>query len=157
VCYTAVHVEAYNLVAVSVSSPQSQALDLSVGRALPRVNLTLDERTVESYIASVDDQTGIYRRTGLVPPLAVAAIAKKRLMEVLHIPDGAIQSQAIFDFMGVVKSEETLHCRGVISEHWMRNSVNYVAVDIRVNGMNRRCVLKGRMGFILAPAVDRGV
>lgn len=138
----------------SGSTQRTEVVDLSVGRALPAVNFTLDKAMVESYIESVEDQTGLYHHSGFVPPLAVAAIAKKKLMEALHIPDGAIQSQAIFDFLSRVKSGGTLRCSGIISEHWKRNGVNYIAVDIRVNGMNRRCILKGRMGFILALSED---
>ncbi len=129
--------------------------DLSVGRALPRVSFTLYKTAVESYIDSVEDCTRIYLNKGLVPPLAIAAIAKKKLMEVLHIPDGAIQSQATFDFLGPIRLEETLRCHGTISEHWVRNRVNYVAVDIRVNSTDRKCVNKGKMGFIRASGTDR--
>ncbi len=137
--------------------PVTEAGDLSVGRILPRVTFTVDKALVESYIQSVDDLSGLFQRNCLVPPLALAAIARKRLMEVLHIPDGAIQSQAIFDFLCGVKLEEPLQCSGTISEHWKRNGVNYVAVDIWVDRMNRRRALKGKMGFILAPAKDWGI
>ena len=146
----AVHVETCNLMAVSSNLVKTGPADLSVGRALTSVSFTLCKTAVEAYIKSVEDSTGIYLKKGLIPPLAIAAIAKKKLMEVLHIPDGAIQSQATFDFLGSVKLEEPLCCHGAISEHWMRNKVNYVAVDIRVNRADRRCVLKGKMGFILA-------
>ncbi len=149
---TAVYVETYNLMSFPASPQQSQALNLTVGLPLPRVSFIVDDATAESYIKSVDDRTSLYRSTGLVPPLAVAAIAKKKLMEVLHIPDGAIQSLAAFDFMNAVKSGESLRCGGVISEHWVRGGVNYVAVDIHVDGKNRRRILKGTMGFILAPS-----
>ena len=138
----------------SGSSQKTEGNNFSVGRVLPNVSFSIDKAAVESYIESVKDQAVLYQNKGLVPPLAAAAIAKKRLLEVLHSPDGAIQSQAVFDFMGVVKSGDTLRCRGIISEHWVRNGVNYVAVDIQVSGINRRCVLKGRMGFILAPSAD---
>ncbi len=149
---TAVHVETYNLMPSPASPQQPQALNLTVGLPLPRVSFALDGATVESYIKSVDDKTALHRSTGLVPPLAIAAIAKKKLMEVLHIPDGAIQSLAAFDFMNAVKLGEDLRCGGVISEHWVRGGVNYVAVDIHVDGKNRRRILKGTMGFILAPS-----
>jgi hypothetical protein len=119
---------------------------------LPTVNFILDKTITESYIEAVDDLAKLYFRSGFVPPLAIAAIAKNRMMEQLKIPDGAIQSQAIFDFLSRVKFGESLRCNGIISEHWNRNGVNYVAVDIRVNSLNNRCVLKGRMGFILAPS-----
>jgi hypothetical protein len=134
-----------------------KATDLSVGRALPIVAFTLDEALIRSYIESVEDETGSYEQKNLVPPLAIAAIAKKKLMEVLHIPDGAIQSLAIFDFWSLVRLGEMLKCRGDISEHWIRNNVNYVAVDIQINSINRRRVLSGTMGFILAPSIERGV
>jgi hypothetical protein len=140
----------------SENTAKTQPVILSVGLSLGDVAFTIDRAAVNSYVKSVEDRTGLYGREGFVPPLAVAAIAKKRLMESLHIPDGAIQSQAVFDFKGVVKSGEALHCSGVVSEHWKRNGVNYVAVDIRVTGMKGKCILKGKMGFILAPSAAGG-
>jgi hypothetical protein len=146
--HPAIHMEAFDLTSrIGIAKTAS----FSVGQTLRGVNFTLEKTAIESYVEAVQDPAQLFKQNGLVPTLAIAAIAKNRLMESLNIPDGAIQSQANFDFISEVKLGEILHCQGTISEHWIRNGIHFVGVDIRVKKTNRKCVLKGKMGFILAP------
>ena len=76
---------------------------LEKGHRFPATSFVLDQETVGRYTAAVEDQAlpSLAEAEGkaLVPPMAVAALALRALMEALALPAGAVHASQEFQFL----------------------------------------------------------
>jgi hypothetical protein len=75
---------------------------------------------VDSYLSAVEDANPIYRETNLAPPVAVAAIALKKLLDVIDLPFGTLHIGQEIETHGGVPIGVKLSMRGWIAQRSLR-------------------------------------
>jgi acyl dehydratase len=68
----------------------SSLADLPVGHTFPAIQFTVDAESSRAYRDATGDSLALYEEQGVVPPLAVAALALGALMKVIELPDGTL-------------------------------------------------------------------
>lgn len=123
--------------------------NLKAGQEFPPAAFQVDSATVSDYLKAVEEDSVIYRGTGIVPPMAVAALALKALINAISMPPGTIHVSQEFEFMATVNTQDILTGRARVSRVQERGKLHLITVDIDVANQNQESVLAGKTGFIL--------
>ena len=123
--------------------------DLKGGQEFPPAAFQVDSTTVTDYLQAVEEDNGLYENTGLVPPMAVAALSLKALLSAISMPPGTIHVSQEFEFTATVKTEDTLTSHARVSRVQARGKLHLITVDTSVHNQENRPVLMGKTGFIL--------
>jgi len=127
---------------------------LEVGYEIPPASFKLDSATVADYIRAVGETSDIYRKTGLVPPLAVAAQAMAALADDIELMPGTIHISQEFEFMVPVTVSDTITSHAKVSRKQSRGKFNLLAIDMNVLNQKGEMVLTGKTSFML-PELNR--
>ncbi len=122
---------------------------LFAGFEFPAQSYTLDYQTVSLYLEATGDNHELFRKEGLVPPMAVTAFAMASLAGAVSMPPGTIHVSQELDFLRVVKIGDTITCRSVVSRKVDRGGLRLMNTDITVTNQNQEQVLTGKVGFVL--------
>jgi acyl dehydratase len=109
----------------------------------------VDSITASDYLKAVEEENAIYQNTGLVPPMAVAALALKALIDAISMPPGTIHVSQEFEFIATVSAQDTLTSRATVSRIQERGRLHLINVDVSVLNQGNQPVLAGKTGFIL--------
>ncbi|HEY50324.1 MAG TPA: MaoC family dehydratase [Dehalococcoidia bacterium] len=123
--------------------------NLKAGQEFPPAAFQVDSATVSDYLKAVEENSVIYRGTGIVPPMAVAALALKALINAISMPPGTIHVSQEFEFMATVNTQDILTGRARVSRVQERGKLHLMTVDIDVANQKQESVLAGKTGFIL--------
>ena len=123
--------------------------DLKAGQKLPPAAFQIDSKTVADYLKAVEEDNAIYENTGLVPPMAVAALALKSLIGAISMPPGTIHVSQEFEFIDTVNTQDTLTSRAGVNKIQERGKLHLISVDINVSNQEQKPVLAGKTSFIL--------
>ncbi len=123
--------------------------DLKAGQEFPPASFQVDSTTVADYLKAVGEDNVIYRNTGLVPPMAVAALALKALISAISMPPGTIHVSQEFEFMATVSTRDTLTSQATVSRIQERGKLHLITVAVSVLNQENKPVLAGKTGFIL--------
>ncbi|MEE9366403.1 MAG: hypothetical protein V3W44_06930, partial [Dehalococcoidales bacterium] len=80
--------------------------DLKAGQEFPPAAFQVDSATVADYLKAVEEDNVIYQNTGLVPPMALAALALKALINTISMPPGTIHVSQEFEFIDAVNTRD---------------------------------------------------
>lgn len=123
--------------------------DLKAGQEFPPAAFQVDSTTVADYLKAVEEDNAVYQNTGLVPPMAVAALALKSLISAISMPPGTIHVSQEFEFIDTVNTQDTLTSRASVSRAQERGKLHLISVDINVSNQEQKPVLAGKTSFIL--------
>lgn len=123
--------------------------DLKEGQEFAPAAFQVDAATVADYLKAVEESNGLYENTGLVPPMAVAALSLKALISALSMPPGTIHVSQEFEFLATVKTEDNLTSHARVSRAQERGKLHLITVDTSVLNQESQAVLMGKTGFIL--------
>jgi acyl dehydratase len=123
--------------------------DLREGQEFPPTAFQVDPSTVADYLKAVEENNSLYENTELVPPMAVAALSLKALIDVISMPPGTVHVSQEFEFTANVKTGDTLTSRAVVSRVQERGKLHLINVDTSVFNQESKPVLMGKTGFIL--------
>lgn len=123
--------------------------DLKAGQEFPPAAFQVDSTTVADYLKAVEEDNAIYQNTGLVPPMAVAALALKSLISAISMPPGTIHVSQEFEFIDTVNTQDTLTSRAGVSRIQERGKLHLISIDINVSNQEQKPVLAGKTSFIL--------
>ncbi len=123
--------------------------DLKAGQEFPPAAFQVDSTTVDDYLKAIEEDNAIYKNTGLVPPMAVAALALKSLISAISMPPGTIHVSQEFEFIDTVNTQDTLTSRAGVSRIQERGKLHLISIDISVSNQEQKPVLAGKTGFIL--------
>ena len=123
--------------------------DLKAGQEFPAAAFQVDSTTASDYLKAVEEENVIYQNTELVPPMAVAALALKALINAISMPPGTIHVSQEFEFMAAVSAQDTLTSRATVSRIQERGKLHLINVDVSVLNQENQPVLAGKTGFIL--------
>jgi hypothetical protein len=82
--------------------------ELEAGYEFPPGNYTLDAARVALFLKAVEDSSYQYLENGLVPPMAVAALAMAALSNTITLPPGSIHVSQEISFVQAVRVDEAL-------------------------------------------------
>ena len=123
--------------------------DLREGQEFPPAEFQVDPLTVADYLKAVEENNSLYENTGLVPPMAVAALSLKALIDSISMPPGTIHVSQEFEFTANVKTGDVLTSRARVSRVQERGKLHLMNVDTSVLNQENKPVLAGKTGFIL--------
>ena len=122
---------------------------LEKGEQFSAVSFVLDDVAVASYVEAVEDEAlpRLAQAEGKawVPPMAVAALALRSLMEETVLPAGAIHASQEFEFLRPVEVSERIACRARLGHRSQRGGWWVLAVEIEGADESGQAVLAGRL------------
>jgi acyl dehydratase len=91
----------------------------------------------------------MFKDTGVVPPMAVAANAIVALSKDITLPEGAVHVSQELEFLDTVHVGDTITCHSKVSKKQVRGKLHLMAVDFDMKNSDGKSVLTGRTSFIL--------
>lgn len=117
---------------------------LSKGHEFPPVAVDLSSGWVRDYTAAVEDGAIGAQGAELVPPMALAALSIRALLEGAQLPAGAIHLGQDLAFLRPVGVGERLSAGGRIASRGERQGWVLMGIDLRVEDEARAPVMTGR-------------
>ena len=114
------------------------------GQELDEVQFNLDTSLVEGYIAVVDDQSGLYQGTDLVPPTAVAALGVRTLLEGFALPPGAVHVAQELASHRIATRGQQVFCRVRVAQSSQRREGWFLVLEFTVANDQGQPILEGR-------------
>ena len=130
--------------------------DLPRGHEIPVADFRLHADDVSRYLAAVEDRAGIYGEgpdgAAWVPPLAVAALALRAILEQVELPAGALHTGQEVEFRRPVPVGSLLRPRARVAQRSeMRGAViSVVEFDVAEEGSPDPAVV-GRATVMMPP------
>ncbi len=123
----------------------SPGLDtLLKGHQMPSFAFELSPDWVREYVAAVEDAAIGSLDGGLVPPMAVAALAVRSLLDGAKLPPGAIHLGQELSSLKSVRVGQRLSVQARIASRGERQGWILMGIDLNVEDGNRDLVMKGR-------------
>lgn len=114
--------------------------DLPVGHTFDTVRFTIDAEAAHAYREATGDTLSIYDEQGVVPPLAVAALALGALMEVIDLPDGTLHGNESLVAHAAVPVGAALETTPTVTRNATRAGVVFTSFEFVVSHEGRPVV-----------------
>ena len=128
---------------------------LAPGALVSNRTYVLDDDMVRRYAEAVDDGSRLHSPDGgaaLVPPMAVAALSLRGVVNDLEIPGGALHAGQELEFVEAVPVGATLDCRAAVLQNSVRGAWRFIVVGLEVGDGRGNTVLKGKSTIMLTEA-----
>ena len=123
---------------------------LEPGQTISNRRYTLDDAAVTRYVNAVGDRSGLYETgDGVTPPMAVAALGLRGVVEDLRIPGGTLHTSQELEFLAGVAAGSELRCEADVMQNSVRGDRRFLVVDIRMDDADGRRVLNGKSTLVL--------
>jgi acyl dehydratase len=126
---------------------------LEKGYRFPPVSFALEEAAVRGYLEAVEDAalSALCQAEGQAwaPPMAVAALALRGLMEAMGLPAGAVHASQEFEFRRPVAVGERLASRAWVAHRSQRSGWLALAVEMEATDEAGEAVLAGRASVLI--------
>ena len=117
---------------------------LDKGMELPPRTFQLSPTWVEEYTAAVEDRAIGRLGPGVVPPMAVAALTIRSLLEAVELPAGAVHAGQEAAFLREVSTGQRLRATARVASRGQRSGWVLVTIDQRVEDEGGHPVMNGR-------------
>jgi acyl dehydratase len=122
---------------------------LEKGHQFSATSFVLDGVTVARYVEAVEDEAlprlAQAEDKAWVPPMAVAALALRSLMEEMTLPAGSIHVSQELEFVRAMETGEQIACRAWLNHRSQRGGYWVLAVEMEGADESGRSVLAGRL------------
>lgn len=124
---------------------------LAVGQEVSNRSIILDAGTVTKYAGAVDDATALPGGPGeaKTPPMAVAALGLRGVLDDLGTPSGALHAGQELEFSGPVDVHARLTCRATVARNSVRRGSRFVDIALSVRDDEDREVMSGTTTLIM--------
>jgi acyl dehydratase len=123
---------------------------LNPGQVVSEKTYVLDARTVSRYVEAVADRSAPLEG-GLAPPMAVAALSLRGVVQDLAIPGGTLHAGQEVAFDGGVRIGERLTCIATLAQNSVRGTWRFLVVELSVLDGGGHGVMSGK-STIMVPA-----
>ena len=130
------------------NSPTLSLSQLQAGFEFPPRDLKLTKSVISKYLQATDGP-GNFLKSGLVPPLILAACANTALCQSLATPPGTIHASQDFEFLDTVAIGDTVRCHGIVSQRLERGRLNLIVLEISIVNRDGEKVLTGKATLTL--------
>ncbi len=117
--------------------------ELSIGYQFPPIRYELTKSVVAKYLDAVGERQD-FLKSGIVPPLAIAACAMTALSQSFVVPPGSIHASQDLEFLKMVPVGVTISCSGRIAHKLERGRLNLVSIEISALDQGEEEVLAGK-------------
>ena len=120
---------------------------LAPGQEISCRTYDLSSETVSRYREAVEDTSALVVASDgreLVPPMAVAALSLRGVVNDLAIPGGALHAGQELEFKAPVPLGATLECRATLAQNSVRGEWRFMVVDLRAEDGAGRAVMVGK-------------
>jgi acyl dehydratase len=117
--------------------------ELPIGHEFPSVSYELNQAVIEKYIGAVGESQD-FLKSGVVPPLAIAACAITALSNSFAVPPGTIHAAQELEFLKIVPIGSTISCGGRIAHKLERGRLNLISIEISAVDRDDETVLSGK-------------
>ena len=121
---------------------------LSSGHSVSRRTFSLDGETVRDYLDAVSDRA-MEQASSTVPPMCVAAMSLRGVIDDLRIPGGTVHAGQELQFLSEVEVGEELTCTAVLLQNSVRGEWRFLVVDLETRDATSRPVLTGKSTIML--------
>lgn len=134
---------------------ENMALDyskLQTGESVSSQSYLLDGDTVAAYAEAVGDRHELTSKDGLgllAPPMAVAALSLRGVVNDLAIPGGTLHVGQELEFKRAVAVGETLACDAVLTQNSVRGDWRFLVVRLKVEDGDGHRVMDGKSTIML--------
>ncbi len=110
--------------------------DLAVGHVFDSVTMEIKPGRVEAYLQAVGDLLPVYQDDGVVPPLAVVALALGNLLESVGLPSGSLHVNESVEFLGAVNIGDSVEFHARLAQRSQRSGwvVSVLATEVSIEG-----------------------
>ena len=130
---------------------QTMTLDYSklfTGQSISRRTFQLDSATVRDYVAAVSNAATI-ADNDCVPPMCLAAMSLRGLIDDLRIPGGTVHAGQELQFLAEVKAGEEVTCDAVLLQNSVRGEWRFLVVELESRDSADQPVLTGKSTIML--------
>jgi len=117
---------------------------LPKGYEFPPTPLDLSSEWVQGYVLAVEDEAIGGLSEGLVPAMAVAALALRAILDSAKLPPGAIHLGQELAFLRPVHVGERLWARALVASRGERQGWILMGIDLNVGDESARPAMTGR-------------
>lgn len=118
--------------------------DVEKGRRFAPVSFDLSSEWVSQYIAAVGDEAIGRLGADVVPPMGVAALAIRSLLEHWSLPPGTLHAGQELTFMRALRTGESLRASGTVLSRGERGGWVLMTVLLEVADSAGEPVMTGR-------------
>ena len=139
------------------STPIIDYAALAIGQEVSRQSYVLDKKSVDLYMEAVQDNSSMdtpYESAdlpNLAPPMSVAALSLRGVVNDLKIPGGTLHVGQEMTYTKPVEVGEQLDCVAVLTSNNVRGDWRFMVVDLQVSNSAGKIVMGGK-STILLPA-----
>ena len=119
-------------------------VEIAEGAAIDLGSWTLTGNSVRDYLDAVGDDLGLYGETGLVPPLALCALALGAMLEKLSLPPGTIHSIQEMDAVAGVGVGEVVQGQAIPGRPRSRGGLRFMTVGYTLENGAGDIVQRGK-------------
>ena len=125
---------------------------LLLGQRISSQTCVLDAGTVSNYAEAVGDLTQLYSADDgrpLAPPMAIAALSLRGVVNDLEIPRGTLHAGQEMRFIAAVPVGERLDCTATLAQNSVRGEWRFMVVRLEVEDSKGRAVMDGKSTIML--------
>jgi len=123
----------------------SQSLEaLSKGHEFPPVTVDLSSAWVRDYMKAVEDGAIGALGADLVPPMALATLSIRALLQGAQLPDGAIHLGQEVSFARPVNVGERISAGGRVASRGERRGWVVMGIELTIEDESRATIMTGR-------------
>ena len=125
---------------------------LETGAEISRHTHVFGEDAVARYRDAVGDVSEVREEDGappFVPPMAVAALSLRGVIDDLQIPGGTVHAGQELEFTDSVSLGDSLECRAILVQNSIRGGWRFLVVQLQVYSANGRRVMRGKSTIML--------
>ncbi|MFC1998250.1 MaoC family dehydratase [Chloroflexota bacterium] len=123
--------------------------NLEPGYIISSASYTFLPTNVEAYLVATEDAGDLYRDTGLIPPMATAALSMGAISDSISFPDGAVHVSQQMEFCGEVKVGQSVVCTSKVISRRKRGPFNMLVLGIEVKNKDDIIVYDGKTSVLL--------
>ena len=128
---------------------------LAIGQEVSRQSYLLDKKSVDLYMEAVQDNSPMdtpYESAdppNLAPPMSVAALSLRGVVNDLKIPGGTLHVGQEMTYTKPVEVGEQLDCVAVLTSNNVRGDWRFMVVDLQVSNSAGKIVMGGKSTIML--------
>ncbi|MFP3975169.1 MAG: MaoC family dehydratase [Chloroflexota bacterium] len=123
--------------------------ELQPGYEFPPATYRIDAATLEAFLRTVGEESGLYSNLEIVPPMAVTAFAMAALSESMSLPWGSIHVSQEMEFTGIVGTGDAITSSARVTRNHKRGGMHLLAIELKALDSSGGLVLAGRTTFVL--------
>ena len=124
--------------------------DLAAGHVFPAIVFSIDAEQARAYGAACGDALELYDVAGVVPPLAVAALALGALLDQVSLPPGTLHAAESLSFKAPVPRDSALEYRATLAQRSQRSGWIVSVLDTQIS--HNGAVAVTARATVLSPA-----